>query len=78
MFRIRHRAGRPSENTAEVFTPRSTPITASGRAGVRSVRTTSTVNDTNQRPASYRTVAGPILAVPLSMRRASLRVHRAF
>ena len=53
--------------------PRSTPTTASGRAGVRSARSTSQVNATYQRPPSRRTVADMIRAVPASTRRASLR-----
>ena len=53
--------------------PMSTPSTESSRAGVRSDRSTSTVNATCQRPPSRRTVADMIRAVPTSRRRASLR-----
>lgn len=54
--------------------PRSTPITVSAGDGVRSVRSTSQVKDTNQRPASRRTVAGFTTAVPAAIRRCSFRV----
>jgi hypothetical protein len=55
--------------------PRSTPATASGRAGVAAARSTSAWKATCQRPPrSRRTVADRIRAVPPARRRWSLRV----
>ena len=66
--------GSPVDSTARALMPRSTPTVASGRAGALTWRATSTVNAQYQRPASRRTVADRIRAVPVSRRRASLRV----
>lgn len=66
--------GSPVDSTARALIPRSTPTVASGRAGTLTWRATSTVNAQYQRPASRRTVADRIRAVPVSSRRASLRV----
>ena len=52
--------------------PRSTPITASGRAGAAAARSVCTVKLTCQRPSCHRTVAEAIRAPSVS-RRASLR-----
>jgi hypothetical protein len=73
-----NRSGLPVGSTSvlglRATPPRSTPTTASGLAGARTVRWTSTVNATNQRPASARTVADKIRARPSAIRRASFRV----
>jgi len=52
--------------------PRSTPTTASGWAGAARVSSASTVNATNQRPRSKRTVAERIRARPACTLRTSV------
>src|SRR3982075_1756526 len=66
--------GSPVDSTARALIPRSTPTVASGRAGALTWRATSTVNAQYQRAAWRRTVADRIRAVPVSRRRAGLRV----
>lgn len=64
---------RPSEQTAKVLMPRSTPICRGdwpGRYRSGSARSTSTVNEQYHRPALRVTVADRMRAVPAARRRA--------